>query len=115
MRASETAVVDLMEVRAAVRRKRPRRSALRHGAEFALFRVAVGFLRMLPEGSPTSAGRLAARALAASRCSIPVTGARAWNPSCGRSVAMRKSTNVAPNVSTQPRAIAAISADVFSG
>jgi Kdo2-lipid IVA lauroyltransferase/acyltransferase len=63
MRASETAVVDLMEVRAAVRRRRPRRSALRHGAEFALFRVAVGLLRLLPEGGPTAAGRLVARAL----------------------------------------------------
>jgi len=64
MRASETAVVDLMEVRAAARRRRrPGRSALRHRAEMALFRVAVGLLRLLPEGSPTAAGRLLARVL----------------------------------------------------
>jgi len=64
MRASETAVVDLMEVRAAARRRgRPRRSALRHRTELALFRGAVGLLRLLPDDAATGAGRLAARAL----------------------------------------------------
>lgn len=63
MRASETAVHDLMEVRAASRRrKKGKRSALRHRLEFAAFRLAVGALRLLPEGKAASLGRLLARA-----------------------------------------------------
>jgi KDO2-lipid IV(A) lauroyltransferase len=63
MRASETAVHDLMEVRTAMRRrKKGKRSALRHRLEFAAFRLAVGSLEMLPEGSAASLGRLLSRA-----------------------------------------------------
>jgi KDO2-lipid IV(A) lauroyltransferase len=63
MRASETAVVDLMEVRAVARRRKPGRSPLRHRGEFALFRLGLALLRLLPKGAPTTAGRLVARAL----------------------------------------------------
>lgn len=64
MRSSTTAVVDLMEVRAAWRRgKKGRRSELRHRLEFAAFRLTVAVLRVLPEGAPASLGRALARAL----------------------------------------------------
>jgi KDO2-lipid IV(A) lauroyltransferase len=59
MRASETATVDLVEVRATWKRKR--RSALRHRVEYEAFRAGVGALRLLPDGSAASAGRLLAR------------------------------------------------------
>ena len=49
MRASETATVDLVEVRATWKRKR--RSALRHRVEYEAFRAGVGVLRLLPDGS----------------------------------------------------------------
>jgi KDO2-lipid IV(A) lauroyltransferase len=62
MRSSETAVVDLMEVRTAPPRKRKRgRSALRHRLEYAVFRLAVGALRLLPAGSAAQLGRFLAR------------------------------------------------------
>jgi KDO2-lipid IV(A) lauroyltransferase len=61
MRASETAVADLMEVRAASHGKRPKRSALRHRLEFAAFRFAVRASKLLPEGSAAAAGRALAR------------------------------------------------------
>jgi len=61
MRASETAVFDMMEVRGASRRKRPKRSALRHRIEFIAFRIAVGILKLLPEGGAAAAGRALAR------------------------------------------------------
>ena len=58
-----TAVHDLMEVRTALRRrKKGKRSALRHRLEFEAFRLAVGAVRLLPEGSAASLGRLLARA-----------------------------------------------------
>lgn len=62
MRSSQTAVVDLMEVRTAGRRrKRPRRSALRHRLEYGAFRLAVGVLRLLPRGGAAGLGRALAR------------------------------------------------------
>jgi KDO2-lipid IV(A) lauroyltransferase len=62
MRSSETAVFDLMEARTAPpRKKKPRRSALRHRLEYAAFRLAVGALRMLPPGSAGELGRALSR------------------------------------------------------
>lgn len=62
MRASVTAVVDLMEVRAASRRrKKGQRSALRHRLEFAAFRSAVALLKLLPGQAPSALGRVLAR------------------------------------------------------
>jgi KDO2-lipid IV(A) lauroyltransferase len=62
MRSSETAVVDLMETRTAPPRKRKRRrSVLRHRLEFAAFRLAVGALRLLPPGGSSGLGRALAR------------------------------------------------------
>ena len=62
MRSSETAVIDLMEVRtASPRRKKAKRSALRHRLEYMAFRVAVITLRFLPKGSAASLGRALAR------------------------------------------------------
>ena len=60
LRSSE-AVVDLMEVRTAPQRKKPRRSALRHRLEYAAFSLAVGALRMLPPGGAAGLGRALAR------------------------------------------------------
>ena len=62
MRSSETAVVDLMEARAAPsRKKKRRRSALRHRLEYAAFGLTVGALRLLPPGSAGDLGRTLAR------------------------------------------------------
>ena len=63
MRSSETTVADLIEVRTvARRRKTSKRSALRHRLEFAVFRLAVGAVKLLPEGGATSVGRMLTRA-----------------------------------------------------
>jgi KDO2-lipid IV(A) lauroyltransferase len=62
MRTSPAAVVDLMEVQAASRRRRrPKRSATQHRVEFAAFRFAVAASRLLPEGGAAAVGRLVAR------------------------------------------------------
>ena len=62
MRSSETAVVDLIEARAGLpRRKKRQRSALRHRLEYAAFQLAVGALRLLPPGSAGELGRALAR------------------------------------------------------
>ncbi|MGH9400424.1 MAG: lysophospholipid acyltransferase family protein [Thermoanaerobaculia bacterium] len=63
MRSSETAVVDLMEVRSPrERKKKPGRSALRHRLEYAAFYLALGALRLLPPGGAAGLGRALARA-----------------------------------------------------